>query len=157
MTFQKTVDYVDISKFMGKWYVQAGRFTFMEKDVHNAIEIYQWDEEKEQIKISFDYRQGGFDGKKKSIPQTGSIYNHQTNAHWKVSPIWPLKFDYLVIALAEDYSWCAIGVPSQKYLWIMTRESNLTEVEFEKILSKVKETGYSIEDLSQVPHQYSNY
>ena len=35
----KVVDQVEISRFMVPWYVLAGRFTFLEKDVHNALEI----------------------------------------------------------------------------------------------------------------------
>jgi hypothetical protein len=38
----KTVQKVDIEKFMGDWYVLAGRFTFLEMDVHNGKEKYTW-------------------------------------------------------------------------------------------------------------------
>ena len=30
----------------------------------------------------------------KTIPQTGIIVDKDSNAHWKVSPFWPLKFDF---------------------------------------------------------------
>ena len=86
--YMKTVEYVEMDRFMGEWYVLAGRFTMFEKDVHNGVEIYKWNEKKQRIDISFDYNQGSFDGKKKSLPQKGWIYNKETNAHWKVSPLW---------------------------------------------------------------------
>lgn len=151
--YYKTVDKLEIPRFMGKWYVLAGRFTVFEKEVHNGIEIYAWDEKKSQIDISFDYNQGSFDGKKKSLPQKGWIENTSTNAHWKVSPLWPLKFDYLVIDLADDYSWTAIGVPNQKYLWIMARDTKNSETVVKEALERLKTKGYNTENIVLVPHR----
>jgi hypothetical protein len=36
----KTVDYVDIDRFMGSWYVIANIPTFLEKEAYNAVETY---------------------------------------------------------------------------------------------------------------------
>ena len=65
----KTVDYVNRDKFMVSWYVQAGRFTPLEKNVTNAIEKYTWNENKQLIQIDFSYNKGSFDGPLKKIPQ----------------------------------------------------------------------------------------
>ncbi len=47
----KTAEKAEINKFMGEWYVLAGRFTFLEKDVHNGLETYSWNQEKERIDV----------------------------------------------------------------------------------------------------------
>ena len=39
----ETVDYVDLEKFMGDWYVIANIPTFIEKGAVNAIESYKLD------------------------------------------------------------------------------------------------------------------
>jgi apolipoprotein D and lipocalin family protein len=145
--YLKTVDYVDIEKFMGTWYVVAGRFTYFEQNAFNPIEIYQWNEKEKRIEISFTFNQNSLDGKLKSIPQKGWIKNSQTNAHWLVSPFWPLKFDYLVIDMAENYSWTVIGVPNQKYLWIMARDLTLSENEILEIINRVKNRGYNTQEI----------
>ena len=36
----ETVDYVDLERFMGDWYVIANIPTFLEKGAHNAVETY---------------------------------------------------------------------------------------------------------------------
>ena len=41
----KTVDYVDIERFMGDWYVIANIPTFIEKEATNAIESYRLDKD----------------------------------------------------------------------------------------------------------------
>lgn len=148
-----TVDSVDIPKFMGKWYVLGGRFTAFEKDVHNGTESYNWNEEKKRIDIDFRYNKGSFDGKVKSIPQKGWIYNAKTNAHWKVQPLWPLKLSYLIIGLAPDYSWTAIGVPNQKYLWIMARSPENAEQKIAAAKARLKEIGYDGTIEATVPHR----
>lgn len=152
--YLNTVEKVDIPKFMGDWYVLSGRFTYFEKEVHNGIEAYTWNTEKERIDVSFTYNKGSFEGPQKSIPQKAWIDNKETNAHWQVSPMWPLKFDYLVVALADDYSWTAIGVPNQKYLWIMARDWKNPESKIEAAIKELNAKGYNTQDLVTVPHRH---
>lgn len=150
--FEKTVSKLELSRFMGTWYVQGGRFTFLEKEVHNGVETYTWNQDKQLIEIGFTYNQGSFNGPQKSLPQKGYIHNTETNAHWKVSPLWPFKFDYLVIALADDYSWTVIGVPDQKYVWIMSKSKNMSEETFNSVLTQINSLGYDSTQLVKVPH-----
>ena len=148
------VKQVDLPKFMGDWYVLAGRFTFFEKEVHNGLERYTWNQEKERIDVDFTYNKGSLTGPKKSIPQTAWIYNQETNSHWKVSPFWPLKFDYLIIALDKNYLWTAIGVPDQKYLWIMSRDWKNPESTIEEAVQRLNEIGYDTKNLVRVPQHW---
>jgi apolipoprotein D and lipocalin family protein len=149
----KTVDFVDTNRFMGTWYVIAGRFTPFEKDVYNAIEKYVWNPKKKVIEIDFSYNQGSLKGPFKRIPQTAWITNHLTNATWKVSPFWPLRFTYLVIALAPNYEWTAIGVPDEGYLWIMARSPYFSEEKMQMVLDELDRIQYSTHDLVFVRHK----
>ena len=151
--YTQTVNYVDLERFMGDWYVIAGRVTFLEKDAYNPIESYRWNAEKERVDINFTFNSGSFTGKKKAIPQKGYIFNKNTNAYWKVSPIWPLKFGYLVIDLDEDYQWTVIGVPSQKYLWIMARTPQISENLYSEIVSRIEDKKYNTQDIKNMPQQ----
>jgi apolipoprotein D and lipocalin family protein len=152
--YMNTVDYVDTQRFMGSWYVLAGRFTFLETNVHNGVETYTWNEEKQRIDVDFTYNKGSFDGPIKSLPQKGWIYNTDTNAHWKVSPLWPFKFDYLIIDLDENYAWTAIGVPNQKYLWIMARDWRNPDAIILEAIKRLEAKGYNTQDIVRVPHQW---
>ncbi len=150
----KTVESVDISKFMGDWYVLAGRFTFLEKDVHNGLETYTWNSEKDRIDVIFTFNQGSFTGSKKSYTQKAWIDNQSSKAHWKVSPFWPLKFDYLIVALDKNYQWAAVGVPGQKYLWIMARDWKNPEPKIEEAITDLNRIDYDTKNLVRVPHQW---
>lgn len=149
-----TVAKVDLPRFMGPWYVAAGRFTAFETDVHNAVEIYSYDEKSKKINIDFSYRKGSPTGKEKKIPQTATVVEGSENAHWLVSPFWPLKFDYLIVALDPEYAWVAVGVPSQKYLWIMFRKKSPSKDEIQVAVKELERIHYNTADLVYVPQQW---
>jgi len=152
MNYNKTVTNLDIQKFMGEWHVIAGRFTFLEKGVHNGLEVYSWNEKENRIDIEFSYNKEYFQGERKTIAQKAWVENTHTNAHWKISPMWPLKLDYLVLELAKDYSWTVVGVPSGKYLWIMARDKKMSKDLLTKILEDLKGKGYPVNNIVMVPH-----
>ncbi len=150
--YDKTVPYVDRDRFMVDWYVQAGRFTPFEKDIFNAVEKYSWNAKNNRIDIDFTYNKGSLTGPRKSIPQKGWIVDTHTNATWKISPFWPLKFDYLVIGLDDNYEWTAIGVPNEAYLWIMSRTPKLSKAKVDEILKTLASEGYDTENIVFVEH-----
>ena len=69
----KTVDYVDIDRFMGAWYVIGNIPTFVEKDIYNAVETYSLNADG-TIKTVFTFRRGGFDGKERNTTQRVSCW-----------------------------------------------------------------------------------
>jgi apolipoprotein D and lipocalin family protein len=147
----KTVSYVDIPKFMGTWYVIANIPTFVEKGATNAIEAYTWNEKENRIDVDFHYRKNSPNGELKSYPQKAWIHDTKSNAEWRVQPWWPLKFAYLIIDLAPDYSYTIIGVPSRNYVWIMAREKKLPDALLESLIKKLEAMGYDISKIQKVP------
>ena len=51
----KTVDHVDIPRFMGDWYVIACIPTFIEKGAYNAVESYRLDPDGTIADYKFDF------------------------------------------------------------------------------------------------------
>lgn len=147
----KTVSFVDLPRFMGSWYVIANIPTFVEKGATNAVESYTWNEERKRIDVDFHFRKDHPDGELKSYPQKAWVYDTQSNAEWRVQPWWPLKFAYLVIDLAPDYSYTMIGVPSRNYVWIMARDKKLPDSTYETLLKKLETMGYDISKIQKVP------
>ena len=146
----KTVEFVDIERFLGDWYVVGVIPTFAEKDAVNAIERYELND-KGNIDITFTHYKKSPDGKYKEYHPKGFIFDKKTNAEWRVQFFWPFKFKYLVIDLAEDYRYTVIGVPNRKYVWIMARDTMLSEEDNKLIREKLSDQGYDISKIVDIP------
>ena len=148
---EKTVDHVDLQRFMGNWYVIANIPTYFETEANNAIETYRWNEPKQRIDVDYKHHEKTPDGPLKSYPQKAFVYNETTNAEWRVQPLWPFKFAYLIVDLAPDYAWTVIGVPSRSHVWIMARKPKLDDSILNSLKTKLAARGYDMGKLRIVP------
>ncbi len=151
----KTVDYVDLERYMGDWYIIANIPTFIEKNATNAIESYKLTENG-TIKTTFTFFKSSPDGKKIIYHPTGFVYNKETNAEWRMQFLWPLKLPFLIIDLDQDYSYTVIGYPSKKYVWIMARDPVMEQGLYKKILENLSDIGYDISLIQKVPQIWDN-
>lgn len=144
----KKVTSVDIPRFMGDWYVIAHIPTFIEKGATDAVETYIWNEKENRIDVIFKLKK---DGELKTYTQKAWVHDPSGN-EWRIQFFWPLKFPYLVIDLAEDYSWTVIGVPNRNYVWIMARKKTMKEETFRQIIERLKDQHYDVSEILKVPH-----
>ena len=149
----ETVDYVDLERFMGDWYVIANIPTFIEKDAHNAVESYRLDDDG-SIATTFTFRKGGFDGKEKTYSPRGFVENEQTNALWGMQFVWPFKGDYRIIYLDDDYTTTVIGRQKRDYVWLMAREPELPAAEYDRVVEVIRKAGYDTSELQRVPQKW---
>jgi apolipoprotein D and lipocalin family protein len=144
------VDFVDIPRFMGDWYVIAILPNFVEKDAYNGMESYKLNPDG-SIATTYTFRKGSPDGKEKVLRPLGKIHNHETNAEWRMRVFWPFWAKYLIVDLAEDYRYTAIGVPNRKWLWIMSRTPKMSEEDYTQVISGLKAKGYDIGKIKKIP------
>ncbi len=149
----KTVDYVDLERFMGPWYVIANIPTFLEKDAHNAVETYTLDDDG-TIATNFTFRKGSFDGKVKDYNPRAFITNTETNALWGMRFVWPIKADYRIIYLDEDYTQTVIGRQNRDFVWIMARTPEIPDEDYERLVAFIETFGYDISKMQRVPQQW---
>ena len=150
----KTVPYVDIQKFMGDWYVIANIPTFIEKRATNSIESYHLNNDG-VIETTFSFYQDSPKGDLKIYKPKGFIYNNETNAEWRMQFLWPFKLPFLIIDLADDYRYTVIGYPSRKYLWIMSREPNISNEDYLDITENLISLGYDIKKIKKVIQKWN--
>lgn len=149
----RTVEYVDLQRFMGDWYVIANIPTFVEEGAHNAIESYRLDDDG-TIATTFTFRDGGFDGELKEYNPRGFVRDTESNAVWGMQFIWPFKAEYRVIYLAPDYSHTIIGRSKRDYVWIMARRPEIADADFEAMLAFLAEQGYDTSLVERVPQRW---
>jgi len=153
----ETVDYVDLERFMGNWYV-IGFIPvtipfFSEKGAHNGVESYRLTEAG-VIETTYTFRQGAFDGPEKRLTPKGWVHDTETNAEWRMQFLWPFKAAYLIVYLDEDYQRTIIGVPDRKHVWIMSRDPELSDADYEEMLARAERLGYDSDEVQRVPQQW---
>jgi apolipoprotein D and lipocalin family protein len=148
----KKTSQVDIKRFMGDWFVIANIPTFVEKGAHNAVETYTWNDKENRIDVIFKFNKGSFDGETKIYTQKAFVHDSSGN-EWRIQFFWPLKFPYLILDVAPDYSYTVIGVPNRSYVWIMARKKTMDNKVYEKIISDLKNQNYDISKIERVPQR----
>ena len=149
----KTVERVDLQRFMGTWYVIAAIPTFIEIDAFNAVESYQLEADG-TINTTFTFRKGAFDGPLKTYNPRGFIVDTASNATWGMQFIWPIKAEYLITHLSDDYSQTVIGRNKRDYVWIMARSPQIPEAAYQRILVELAAQGYDVTKLRKVPQRW---
>ncbi len=149
-----TPKHVDMDRFMGRWYVVGYTPILVDKQAHNAIEHYRLDEN-EKIQTTYQFRDGSFDGELKTYTPVGWIDDSESNAEWRMQFIWPFSSDYVILHVAEDYSRTIVVHPNRKYAWIMQREPQIYDENYQAMLQKLEDAGYDLEAIQRLPQDWS--
>jgi len=149
----KTVDHVDIDRFMGPWYVIANIPTFLEKGAHNAVETYSLNGDG-TIATNFTFRKDSPDGQVKEYNPKAWVVDKASNALWGMRFVWPIKADYRIVYLNEDYSMTIIGRQKRDFVWIMARTPTIPDEDYDRLESMVESLGYDLSKLQRVPQNW---
>ena len=149
----KPVPSVDLERFMGAWYVIASTPTFIDRESVNAIEHYELEEDG-TISTTFTFRKGSIDGPERTYRPKGFIRPDGSNAVWGMQFIWPIKADYQIVYLDEDYSRVIIAREKRDLVWLMAREPNIPDEEYQTLLGRIIAMGYDAADLRLTPQQW---
>ena len=146
-----TVPQVDLPRFMGDWYVIAAIPTMIETESYNAIENYRLAQDG-TIATTFTFNKGRLDGPVKTYQPTGFVVKNTGNALWGMQFIWPIKAEYKIAYLDDNYSQTIIARNARDYVWIMARTPSISDTEYTKLREFVANLGYDLNQLRKVPH-----
>ncbi len=146
------VENVDLPRFMGSWYVIANIPTFLERESYDAVETYELREDA-KIQTTFRHRKGSFDAKVDTMRPVGTVREGTNNAVWGMQFVWPIKAEYVIVYVDENYSQTIIGRSARDYVWIMARTPQITDADYAAHVERLKTLGYDISKLRKVPQR----
>ena len=150
----KTVDYVDLKKYVGLWYEIAKiPNSFQDQCVKGTTAKYIL---KEDGKIAVVNSCIDEDGEVDDAEGVARIVDKNSNAKLEVSFVsflgWrPFWGDYWIIGLDENYKWAVVGTPSRKYGWVLSRTPQLDKQTMDTIFQILKDQGYNQKDFEISP------
>ncbi|MFZ4777644.1 MAG: lipocalin family protein [Terrimicrobiaceae bacterium] len=148
----KTVDHVDMQKFMGPWYVIGTIPWIVEKNNVGTMDIYE-PRKDGKIDIRYVFHKKSLDAPRQEWKAVGRVVDTKTNARWAIQFIWPFEAPYLVLALSPDYQQTVIGHPSRDLVWIMSRKPVMSDQDFEKTVRDLAAQGYDPKRIVRVPQK----
>ena len=140
----------DKERYLGKWY-EIARLDFKyERDLNNTIAEYSLNDNG-TIKVD---NQGYNTKKGEWVRAIGKakFVGEENIAMLKVSFFGPFYSGYNVIAIDDEYRYALIAGESLKYLWILSRETNIPVEIKDKYLKIAEDIGYNTSDLLWVEH-----
>ena len=144
-----TVPYVDIERYMGKWYEIASFPQRFQKNCTASTADYSLRSDG-KVSVVNSCRDKIPSGPERVARGTARVVDKETNAKLKVTFFWPFSGDYWVIDLADDYSYAVVGHPSRTYLWILSRTPTMNEELYQSILLRlVNEKEYDLSPLQR--------
>lgn len=147
-----TAPAVDVPRFMGDWYVQAGVPTRKEREAYNAVESYALDE-RGRILTSYVFRDGGFDGDLEVMEPKGFVRS-DSGAVWGMQFIWPFEAEYIISHVDDAYSETIVARRKRDYAWIMTREPEIAPERLEVLIQRLVALGYDRAEVRVVPQRW---
>jgi len=134
-----TVKEVDLERYKGLWHEIARYENRFEAGCVGATAQYTPKEDHLRV-VNRCYDDAGRlkdQAEGKAYPVDGS-----GNAKLRVTFFRPFYGDYWVLMLADDYRYSVVGDPQRKYLWILARDTVLSDEDRDAILSRLPELGY---------------
>lgn len=149
----KPVAHVDLPRFMGTWYVIATIPTRFEKNAYNAVETYKLQPDG-NVHTAFRFRKNSFDSPVKAIHAPAFVNPDSGNAVWGVQLFWPIKAQYIVAYLKDDYSQTIVARDARDYTWIMARTPTISQADYDALIERARQLGYPAGDIRKVPQAW---
>jgi apolipoprotein D and lipocalin family protein len=146
----ETVPKVDLNRYIGRWY-EIAKYPnrFERKCDRNATAAYSI---RPDGKISVVNACTNRDGRQNKSTGWAKVVDQKTGAKLKVTFFWPFFGDYWIIDLGPNYEYAAVGEPSRKYLWILSRTPKMDDAVYAEVVSRLSAKGYDAAKLQLMPH-----
>src|SRR5690349_12347231 len=147
----QAVDWLDVDRYMGRWYVIANIPYFAER---GNLAPY----------VEYSLRPDGvIDDKYTALEQFGAppftkdglieITNPMTHSEGRITFLPPLWQDYAVLFVDRDYRYSMIGHPSRDYCWLFAREPSMPDDVYDTMIAVAHANGFDTSRILKIPQR----
>lgn len=148
----KTVEKVDLNRYMGTWY-EIARFPHsFEKGLVGVTATYSIKKYGNVEVINLGFKDS-LSGKLKKAKGFAKIPDPNVPGRLMVYFFWPFGGEYLILDLDDNYQYALVGSSSLNYLWILCRTPQMDETIYIKLVEKAKSLGFDTSRLVKVLQQ----
>jgi apolipoprotein D and lipocalin family protein len=144
----EVVEHVDLERYLGTWYEIASYPAWFQRNCTAVTADYSLRDDG-LIRVVNSCRKGSLDGPLKQSTGRARVVDRTTNSKLEVSFFGPFWGDYWIIDLDPEYRWAVVGVPSRKYLWILSRTPTMDDALYREIVGRLPARGYNSDVLKR--------
>lgn len=141
---------VDLSRYMGRWYVIASIPTPFERGGVNAVETYSRNTDG-TVCTWFRMRPESFTAPVKLLHSSARIVESTGNGEWQVRVFKVFRAQYLIGWLKADYSEVLVVRDARDYLWYMARTPEVSDESYQAMVDRSRVLGYDVSRIEKVP------
>jgi apolipoprotein D and lipocalin family protein len=144
----KTVDYVDVAKYLGAWYEQAVIPYFFERNCERTVATYSLNTDKTIRVDNVCYRNGvKHESVGKAFPDPADTTKSNAKLKVEFSSTFDIEANYWIVRLDKDYTYSVVSSPTYNYMWILYREPHMPEALYNALYNDLKNDGFPVEKL----------
>ncbi|MBS1969627.1 MAG: lipocalin family protein [Bdellovibrionales bacterium] len=153
-----TVDHVDLTLYVGKWYEIASiPQYFQRKCVSDTTAEYEIIG-KNRVRVynsceTEDHRRIASEGRAKVVDTETNAKLKVTFAHIGDNYFYTFGGKYWITYLDSNYRYAIVGHPNRKYGWILSREPSLPESTLHMLITELKMRGYDACQFMMTPQK----
>lgn len=149
----KTVDELELGRYLGGWYEIARYQHGFEKNLVGAKAEYSLRDDG-RIQVVNSGFKNTLDGRYTSVKAVAWRPDETVAGALKVKFFNLFTSDYLVFGLdQENYQWALVGDNNRKYLWFLSRTPEVSPELLEEMKMMATEQGYDLTKVFMVPQK----
>lgn len=152
----KTVEYVDLNRYLGDWYEIASIPQVFSKDCFCTRAQYGLRDD-QKISVYNTCNKESVTGDLSEATGVAKVADKKTNAKLKVSFGYPFWADYWIIGLDTDYRYAVVSNKRGTTLWILSRTPTLETSLLTEALTTATNNGIDITKLTYTTQEGCTY
>ena len=142
--------FVKVDRILGTWYVQGAMPTLLDRTPHDAT--FSFTQQRDgRLHVEYAFLPRPDAESFKIYEAKATIKEIETFADWGIQFVWPFESDWKVIHVSDNYTTMIIGHPSRKYLYVLSRSSEIDPLTMEWLLDFAASRGFDTSFLKRVP------
>jgi len=139
---------LDLHKYQGKWYEHRRIDSWFERGLTSVTAEYKLNSNGFVDVINMGRN---IDGGQLNISQ--GLARQCENSQVLLVSFFPfIEGPYVILYLPSDYSMVVIGSPDKKYLWLLTRQQQVTKFQLDIFYNSAIDNGYTALQLKHLIH-----
>jgi lipocalin len=147
----RTVENVDLNRYIGRWYEIARLPNRFEKGLICVTAEYSFRKDGKIQVLNSGHKEEN-PAKKSTAKGKAWVPDPAEPGRLKVQFFWPFSGGYYIFHLdTTNYDYALVGSPDRKYFWLLSRKPSISNDLYERLMDIAAENGFATDEFYKTP------